>query len=315
MSDWNFAAVWHGIAEVVPDRDAIVCGDRRLTFGEFDERAARLASHLAEGGLRPGDKVAIDLVNRPEYLETFFAALALGCVPVNVNYRYLAPEVRYILENADARAVVHGSERTGILSEALAGVDAPPLTLEVGEQYERALAGAPPTGTWQEREPSGDDLIFLYTGGTTGMPKGVMWRNDDLYAALWQMGRPGTEPPDPIAAARAGKRTGTCLPACPLMHGTGLFIALSTLAGGGTVVLIDGAGLDPPRVWDEVERNAVQVLTIVGDVFARPLLAALDAEPSRWDLAGLRAITSSGVTWSPETKQGLLKHVPHVTLM
>ncbi|MBA2327281.1 MAG: AMP-binding protein [Actinobacteria bacterium] len=315
MSGWNFAAVWHGIAEVAPERAALVCGERRLTFGEFDERAARLASYLHDSGLRAGDKVAIDLVNRPEYLETFFAALDLGCVPVNVNYRYLAPEVRYVLDNSDARAVVHGAERTDIVREAVDSLADPPLILEVGQPYEAALVAAPPSGEWQRRPPEGDDLIFLYTGGTTGMPKGVMWRNDDLYVALWQMGRPGTEPPDPIAAARAGKRTGTCLPACPLMHGTGLFIALSTLAGGGTVVLIDGPGLDPVRVWSEVERNAVQVLTIVGDVFARPLLGALDAEPSRWDLSALQAITSSGVTWSPETKQGLLEHVGHVTLI
>jgi acyl-CoA synthetase (AMP-forming)/AMP-acid ligase II len=147
------------------------------------------------------------------------------------------------------------------------------------------------------------------------MPKGVMWRSDDLYRALWQMARPGAEPPDPGAAARAGKRTGTCLPACPLMHGTGLFIALSTLAGAGTVVLVDQIGLDAPLLWSEIERNDVEVLTIVGDVFARPLLDALDAAPERWDLARLRAITSSGVTWSPEVKAGLLRHLPRVTLI
>ena len=157
--------------------------------------------------------------------------------------------------------------------------------------------------------------MFLYTGGTTGMPKGVMWRNDDLYVALWQMGRPGTEPPDPLETIDAGKRAATALPACPLMHGTGLFITLSTLAGGGTVVLIDRVGLDASLIWSEVERNAVQVLTIVGDVFARPLLAALDAEPDRWDLSNLRAITSSGVTWSPEVKRALLDHLPRVTML
>jgi fatty-acyl-CoA synthase len=315
MSDWNFAAVWRGIATVAPDREAIVCGDRRLTFGEFDDRAGRLASHLHAAGLRAGDKVAIDLLNRPEYLETFFAALKLGCAPVNVNYRYVADEVRYVLDNSDARAVVHGPEFAGAVREAVARLDDAPLTLEIGGEYEAALAAAAPDGAWSSRPPSGDDLIFLYTGGTTGMPKGVMWRNDDLYVALWQMGRPGTEPPDPVAAARDGKRTGTCLPACPLMHGTGLFIALSTLAGGGTVVLVDRAGLDPALVWSEVERCGVQVLTIVGDVFARPLLAALEAEPTRWDLMELRAITSSGVTWSPETKAGLLTRLPHVTLL
>jgi acyl-CoA synthetase (AMP-forming)/AMP-acid ligase II len=317
--DWSFAAIWRGIAEAAPDREAVVCGDRRFTFGELDDRARRLAWHLAhEAELKRGDKVAIDLVNCPEYLETFFAALKLGCVPVNVNYRYLADEVHYIVDNSDAKAVVHGPEFADAVKKALEGIQKPrrPFTLETGEPYEAALAAAPPSTEWEPvHPPSGDDLIFVYTGGTTGMPKGVMWRNDDLYVSLWRMGRPGSDPPDPIAAVRAGKRAGTCLPACPLMHGTGLFITLSTLSGGGAVVLIDQPGLDPGRVWSEVERNGVEVLTIVGDVFARPLLVALDAEPGRFDLSSLRAITSSGVTWSPETKAGLLRHVPEVTLL
>jgi 3-oxocholest-4-en-26-oate---CoA ligase len=316
---WSFAAVWGGIAEAAPDREAVVCGDRRFTFGAFDDRARRLAWHLTqEAGLEAGDKVAIDLVNSPEYLEAFFAALKLGCVPVNVNYRYVADEVHYVVDNSDAKAAVCGAEVADTVEKAIERLQKPwqPFTLSTGKPYEAALAAAPPAAEWEpSHQPSGDDLIFLYTGGTTGMPKGVMWRNDDLYVALWQMGRPGTEPPDPVAAARAGKRAGTCLPACPLMHGTGLFIALTTLSGGGTVVLVDEPGLDSGRVWSEVERNAVEVLTIVGDVFARPLLAALDAAPARWDLSSLRAITSSGVTWSPETKAGLLRHLPQVTLL
>jgi 3-oxocholest-4-en-26-oate---CoA ligase len=319
VTDFNFAAVWHGLARVVPDRTALVCGDRRLTFAAFDDRARRLAWHLeCNAGLGPGDKVAIDVYNRTEYLETFFAALRLGCVPVNVNYRYLADEVLYVIDNADARAIVHGPEQAEVVAAAVDRARGPsrPATLATGDAYEHALAAAPPATEWEPaRAAAGDDLLFLYTGGTTGMPKGVMWRNDDLYVALWQMGRPGTEPPDPIAAAAAGKRAGTCLPACPLMHGTGLFISLSTLAGGGTVVLLDAPGLDPATVWTTVEAEGVAVLTIVGDVFARPLLAALDADPARWDLSGLRAITSSGVTWSPETKEGLLRHLPHVTLI
>ncbi|MBV8952237.1 MAG: AMP-binding protein, partial [Actinobacteria bacterium] len=257
---------------------------------------------------------AIDMVNRPEYLETFYAALKLGCVPVNVNYRYGPEEIHYLLEDSGARLLVHEPEFGPPVRMAVQRVPAPwrPHTLETGHEYEAAIAnGTVAAG----RDPAGDDLIFLYTGGTTGMPKGVMWRNDDLYVALWEMARPNTDPPDPIAGVRAGKRVATALPACPLMHGTGLFIALSTLSGGGTVVLIDRPGLEPAVVWDAVERDEVQVLTIVGDAFARPLLAALDDEPNRWDLGSLRAITSSGVTWSPETKRGLLAHLPNVTLL
>src|SRR5262249_31975333 len=164
--------------------------------------------------------------------------------------------------------------------------------------YEDAIATA---GTGEiGHVPDGDDVIFLYTGGTTGYPKAVMWRNDDLYVSLWQMARPGTQPPDAAEAVRAGKQAPTALPACPLMPGTGLFIGLSTLAGGGPVVLLDDIRLDPVAVWSAVERERVKVLTIVGDAFARPLLAALDERPGRFDLTSLAAITSSGVTWSPE---------------
>ncbi len=211
------------------------------------------------------------MTNRPEYLEGFFAALLLGAVPVNVNYRYVADEVRYVLDNSDARAVIHDPAFADVVHVAVDGLDTPiAAVIETGAEYEAALAASSPDAARSARPPDGDDLLFLYTGGTTGMPKGVMWRNDDLYRALWQMARPRSEPPDPVAAARAGKRAGTCLPACPLMHGTGLFIALSTLAGAGTVVLIDRIGLDAPLLWTEIERNAVEVLTIVGDVFARP---------------------------------------------
>src|SRR5260370_38876085 len=127
-----------------------------------------------------------------------------------------------------------------------------------------------------------------------------MWRSDALYGSLWKMARPGTEPPDVATSMRAGKKAATLLPACPLMHGTGLFIALSTLSGGGTVVLLDTPRLDPEAVWSAIERDDVQVCTIVGDAFARPLPGPLEAEPARWDLSSLRAITSSGVTWIPE---------------
>ncbi len=319
MPGWNYASVWDGIAEIVPDRDALVCGHRRVTWSEFSRRAERLARHLEEqADLRAGDKVAIDLTNRNEYLETFYAALKLGCVPVNVNFRYRAEELHYLLENSDAKALVYLDDFAPVVDAAIEHMPegSHPYRLVAGPAYEAAIeATAVPAG-WPERRPDGDDLIFLYTGGTTGLPKGVMWRNDDVYCALWAQSHPNKpKVPDPWDAARAGKRGATLLPAAPLMHGTGLFAALSTLAGSGTVVLLDRQGLDVVEVWDEVERERVRILTIVGDVFARPLLDSLDAEPDRWDLSSLRAITSSGVMFSPAVKRGLLEHLPGTTII
>jgi fatty-acyl-CoA synthase len=314
---WNFAAAWSAIADVAPDREAVVCDGRRFTWADFADRSTRLSWYLAAQGLSTGDKVAIDLTNRPEYLETFFAALLLGCVPLNVNYRYVVDEVRYVLDNSDAKAVVAGPDQVATASAAVGQLQKPwrPHVLEVGDAYERALA----TAVAPDRAPhvlSGDDLIFLYTGGTTGMPKGVMWRNEDLYVGSWAVSHPTRPiPPDPAESARHGRRAGTMLPVAPLMHGTGLFVTLSVLTGGGTIVLVDRTGLDPEGVWDTVERERVATLTLVGDVFARPLLAALDAEPDRWDLGSLRAMTSSGVLFSPETKRGLLQHLPSLSIV
>ena len=318
MPTWNFAAVWEGVAEVVPDRDAVVCGDRRVSWAEFRDRAHRLAGHLASAaGAVPGDKVAIDLTNRPEYLETFYAALLLGCVPANVNFRYVADEIHYVLDNSDAKAVVAGPHQAHEVERAVERFPEArrPKLLVAGDDYEKALAAATPVDA-ARHEPSGDDLVFLYTGGTTGMPKGVMWRNEDLYLGLWAAARPHRPmPPDPVEGARHGNRASTVLPAAPLMHGTGLFATIAALAGAGTAVLVDRPGLDVEAIWDAVERERVQTLTLVGDVFARPLLTALDDNPGRWDLSSLRAITSSGVVFSPETKRGLLRHLDAVSIV
>ncbi|HUI48683.1 MAG TPA: AMP-binding protein [Acidimicrobiia bacterium] len=330
----SFARAWQTVAALAPERIALVCGDSRVTFGDFDERAERLAVVLRDAGVGPDDKVAIMCVNAPEYLEAFFGTQKLGAVPVNVNYRYVGAELAFLLDNSDASALVFHADFAATVADALAALPLarrPRTLLQVahgraaagaasGEvdgalDFDAALANADTSRPATTRDPEGDDLIFIYTGGTTGSPKAVMWRSDDLYVSLWQMARPGTEPPDVAASINEGKRAATLLPACPLMHGTGLFITLSTLSGGGTVVLLDDARLDSEAVWSAIERERVQVCTIVGDAFARPLLAALDAEPHRWDLSSLRAITSSGVTWSPETKRGLLALLPNVTLI
>ena len=319
MPGWNFAAVWDGIAAAVPDRTAIVAGDRHVTWAELADRAHHLAWHLRHvASLVPGDRIAIALTNRPEYLEAFYATLVLRCVPVNVNYRYSTDEIRYVLDDSDAKVAIHTPDLAKTIRTAARRIPKPwrPRLLEVGEPYERAIANAAPPPDGPAGSPDGNDLIFLYTGGTTGMPKAVMWRNDDLYRGLWAATHPGRgDPPDPVAAAVAGKRSGTVLPVAPLMHGTGLFSAAATLAGSGTVVLLDAPRFDASLVWSAVERERVETLTIVGDAFARPLLAALDGDESHWDLSSLRAITSSGAVFSPEVKRGLLAHLPQVTVI
>jgi acyl-CoA synthetase (AMP-forming)/AMP-acid ligase II len=330
VTDHSFARAWRTVAELAPTRVAIECGERTLTFADFHQRAARLAGVFHDAGIEPGDKVAIELVNTPEYLVVFFAAQLIGAVPVNVNYRYVGAELAYLLDNSDAVALVFHDEFATTVHDALATLSddrRPRLLLSVRHNGAADQSGAVPGALdfdetvgarapfTPAREPTGDDLVFLYTGGTTGAPKAVMWRSDDLYVALWQMSRPATQPPEPATTIARGHAAATLLPACPLMHGTGLFITLSTLSGGGRVVLIDTQRLDAERTWHEVETRRVEVVTIVGDAFARPLLDVLDRAPDRFDLSSLRAITSSGVTWSPDTKSGLLRHLPNVSLV
>jgi acyl-CoA synthetase (AMP-forming)/AMP-acid ligase II len=322
MTGWNYATTWETVAREVPDRVAVVCGDRRLTFGALDERAERLAHVLATHGIGAGDAVAISLTNRPEYLEAFFAALKLGAAPVNLNYQYVAAELTHVLADCAARAVVFHADATDAMTSATteavaaAGGSRPALLLAVDDDYETRLAAAP-DGPAPARPPSGDDRLFLYTGGTTGSPKGVVWRVEDYYLQGWEAARPGTEPPDPALAMRAGKRAATLLPASPLVHATALGMATATLNGGGTVVLRDEQRLDAAALWHLVARERVEVMSIVGETFARPLLDALDHvdHVGALDLSSLRAIVSSGMAFTAATKQALLDRLPGLTIV
>ena len=324
-STWNYAAVLRTVASVVPEREAICCSGRRITYADFDARTDQLALAMQRRGISAGDKVAIELLNAPEYLEVFYAALKLGAVPVNVNYRYKDTELAYLLSYVDAAAVFVHEMFLGPLRRGLQTVNHDLLTVVVPHDgsdpesdllhYEVFLAEGRPGPDALSYVPTGDDLIFVCTGGTTGMPKAVMWRNDDLYVSQWALSRPGTEPADPGQAMAAGKRAGTTLPGPPLMHGTGLYAALGTLSGGGCVVLIDALGLDATRIWNEIAAERVQVLTIVGDVFARPLLEALDDLDVDVDVTSLKVISSSGTIFSAELKSALLERLPNLRIV
>ncbi len=315
MSGWNYASTWSIVAREAPEREAVVCGERRITFGELATRARKLAAVLAAGGVGAGDAVAISLTNRPEYLEAFFAALLLGAAPANLNYQYVTEELAHVLRDCAAAAVVCHADRRAGVDAAVELLGTTPAVVAVDGDYEAALAGAPDAAP--SHVPSGDDRLLLYTGGTTGLPKGVVWRVEDYYLQGWEAARPGTTPPDPEVAIRAGKRAATLLPASPLVHATALGMATATLNGGGTVVLREDPALDAVALWQLVARERVQVLSIVGDTFARPLLDALDHDAAvrELDLSSLSAIVSSGMAFSAENKQALLRHLPQLRIV
>lgn len=324
MTEWNFADVWETVADVSPQRCAHVHGGRRESWADFDRRADGLAAVLLDAGLQHQDKVALALYNGPEYLEATFAAYKVGLVPVNTNYRYGTDELVYLWDNSDSRAVVFSGSLAPVVDAARARLPEVRLWLHVTDDgsacppwavaYEQAAAAAQS----RVRAPwgrSGDDVLLIYTGGTTGQPKGVVWRQHDMYRASDTSGDPH-EADLAHVQRRLGERSRPVgLPASPLMHGTGFVFAQTILSRGGTVVTLTSRGLDVVELLTAIEHEHVDALCIVGDAFARPIVEALDAQPGRWDLSSLSAVSSSGMVWSAEVKQRLLTHAPNAVLV
>jgi 3-oxocholest-4-en-26-oate---CoA ligase len=319
--NWNLASVWESVADIVPERTALVSGTTRRSWAEFDERAARLAAALDAAGLGPTSKVAQYAYNSNEYSEGVYATLKLRAVPVNVNYRYTEDELLYLLENSDAEALIfHGSlgeqvakvlGRAPRLKLAIQIDDGSPL-LDGCATYEDLIAAHAPAA---RVERNGDDLYFLYTGGTTGMPKGVMWRNEDLFGTLAESIYPLQGLEMPSTSRAAGELAAQIavppvhLPGSPLMHGTGAFTTFQTLFLGGTVVTLTKRSFDAHEMWDAVQREKVTQMAIVGDAFCKPMIAALEEGETKgapYDTTSLGLLVSSGVMWSAESKAQIM---------
>jgi acyl-CoA synthetase (AMP-forming)/AMP-acid ligase II len=331
--EMHFATVWERVADSVPERIAMIHGQQRRTWDDYDDRAARLASAFASLGLRSGSTIGLYLFNAPEYLECQFAALKMGAVPFNVSYRYLTDEVEYLLRDADAEALVFHtslSERIDSLQQRLPhlrliGVDDGGRCLDASLRLEDLVASS----VRQPRTDRGEDgLYLLYTGGTTGRPKGVRFRIGDLsrsFAAagfgLYGLRVPSDSREIPAIVTEGEKRGAlpTVLPACPLMHGAGMWMgAMAPHQAGGTVVTVPQRSYDGHAILRAIDQAQVTQLVLVGDAMSRPLIRAYDdakAVGSPYTLGSLQRIVSSGAMWSAATKQKLLDRIPEVVLI
>lgn len=320
---WNYADIYEAIAAAMPDVPCQVQGDRMVTWAEFDRRSNALAQAFLAAGLPHQAKVAIYLRNCPEFLETYVACFKARLVPVNVNYRYGPAELVHVLGNSDAEAGVFSAayaETLGRCREELPrlryflAVDDGNAKPDWALAYERIgeAASSPDVGR------SGQDALLLYTGGTTGLPKGVIWRQDEVIQALgaggnFYLGQPPAADLDEILRRldHSGKRLYV---ACPLMHGTGLFTSLTLMNVGWTIETGVSDRFDAPALWRLASDHGINAMVIVGDAFAQPLLADLDAHAKDYDLSRLQLIISSGSKWSRAVRAGLLGHLPRVVL-
>ncbi len=335
MSGWNFADAWETVARSIPGAPCLIQGDRRLTWSDFERRANCLASYLLGRGVKQQDKVAQYLYNCPEYLESVFASLKAGLVPINTNYRYMDDELVYLWDNADCVAVVFHNSFAPVIERIRLRVPRIVTWLWVEDPHDTAGELAAECPSWAVSyeaailegqaetlacrwERGGDDLVMLYTGGTTGMPKGVMWRQDDLFRNLLEHVVPEVRQGSPRYELldRSEKRPGMVgLPACPLMHGTGWFSQMLLLTLGGSSVALLGKSLDIREVLSTIERERVSNLVIAGDAFAKPILRALDASPGEWDISSLRLVSSSGMMFSSSSKKRLLTYNPSIRIV
>ena len=329
----NFATVWEAIADELVDAPALSHGPLTRSWAELDTRAARFAGALAAFGVGAEAKVGLALYNGPAYTEVTYGAFKARAVPFNVNYRYREAELAYLLDNADCEVVVAHPELVERIEAVRDQVPSIRLLVVVGGEtdaspspeppdgwvhYERLLADAEPA---RRIERSGDDLWFLYTGGTTGMPKGVMWPHRSLlgvFAPTWK-GLKQPLPTTPVEAAATARRLRDqsaeqrLIPAAPMMHGTSSQLTLGGLSAGAHVITLPSRSFDAARLWATVEDRSASHLCIVGDAFCRPMIAELEAAEAAgtpYNLASLKVVTSSGAMWSSAQKEALLERAP-----
>lgn len=324
---FNLADLIESVADAIPERMAVVTSQRRLTYRELDQRATQLANYWAGLGIGHNDHIGLQLLNGTEYLEGMLAAYKLRAVPININFHYQEGELEYLYKDSDLVGIVtHQAFAPRVLSVAnkleqlqhlfcVADTSCEEVAADFID-YETALAEGSSTRDFPPR--SSDDIYIVYTGGTTGMPKGVMWHHRDIFFAamgggnLDQMSGPITAPEELVG--RIGDMPTTALPVPPLMHSSAHWVAFFILLSGGKVVLTEG-GFNPPAILQWINDEQVNMLVLVGDAMAAPLIDAMTAEPDRWNTSSLGVIASGGALLSPTNKQKLLALIPNCMIM
>jgi fatty-acyl-CoA synthase len=314
---FSFGQILSALGSSLGDAPALIHGDVVIDWATFDRRTNALARAFRAAEAQPGDRVAHLMRNSPAYLLTTGAAFKARMVHVNVNYRYTGAELAYILDNSDSAVVVYDAEFADVLETLRPRLPGVKLWLQVGgappawAQDFDAVSNGPADPVPADHSP--DDMLFIYTGGTTGMPKGVMWDQGALWTVLGA-GAPLPGMPAPasieahLAAILGGQPRRTLLALPPLMHGTGFLMGIYALGLGGTVITSTARGFDPEEALALSARHNPDVTVIVGDAFARPLLRAIEAGKGRLGQTGM--MISSGTMWSPEIKAALLSHCP-----
>lgn len=332
----HYATLWESIADVIGEEPALAHGDLERSWGDFDDRAARLAAAYTAAGLKPDSKVGLYMYNCPEYLEAQYGAFKMRGVPVNVNYRYLDDELWYLLDNADAEAIVFHSSLGDRVARVLDRLPKIKIAIEVDDgghvgaaaravRFDDVVAGHDPMPRITRSE---DDIYMLYTGGTTGMPKGVMYAMGGMVSGFVMQGFPllGLTPPsDPsevadlvAGAVKSGNRL-VAIPGAPLMHGTGVWLgAFVPHLAGGKVVTLTGRSFDSHELFAATQRHGATNLVVVGDSFVKPMIKAIDeaaAEGRPYDTSSIKLVISSGVMWTAEVKEAFLDRVEQAVLV
>ncbi|MFT3976440.1 MAG: AMP-binding protein [Sphingomonas bacterium] len=331
MLEGGFARIWTRIAAAQPEEAAVVQGDRSLSWAEFERRAGMLADYWRGCGLSPGASVTACMRNALEYPIAFFAAYKLGLTTFTCNYRYTPAELQYLFRDAKAEAIMFSLENLEQIAQVrelvpeikswIAVPDGVHETPGWAVSLDAIVAGKAKPPLPPRLEMPDDPVFLLYTGGTTGMPKGVVWRHADIIAALGGGAASdlGLGPCDDIDEL-LGRLTlegfrPRALIGSPLMHGAGQSAMFLTLSMGGKVILLSSPVFDAEELWDEAEREGATRIVIVGEAFATPMLDALNRHPGRWRQPALKTITSTGAMWSHENKCAILGHFPHIRLV